>query len=235
MSSPTACIIGAGISGLTAGKNLADYGIAYDCFETSDRIGGNWSFGNPNGHSSAYRSLHIDTSKDLLSFKDFPMADVLPGLPAPLGDPHLPRGLRRAPSGSRTASASTTASSTPSGSRAAAGSCAPRTARRGASTCSSSPTATTGIRATPDFPGSFDGETIHSHHYIDPTEPLDLRGKRILVVGIGNSAADIVSELSQKVWGNTVILSTRSGAWVVPKYVFGRPHRQDRAHDPACR
>jgi cation diffusion facilitator CzcD-associated flavoprotein CzcO len=63
---PTTAVIGAGISGLAAGKNLGDYGIPYTCFEASDRVGGNWAFGNPNGHSSAYRSLHIDTSKDLL-------------------------------------------------------------------------------------------------------------------------------------------------------------------------
>ena len=78
----SAAVVGvAGISGLTAGKNLADAGIEYDCFETSDRIGGNWAFGNPNGHSSAYRSLHIDTSKHRLSFKDFPMPDSYPDFP----------------------------------------------------------------------------------------------------------------------------------------------------------
>lgn len=52
--------------------------------------------------------------------------------------------------------------------------------------------------------------------------PVDLRGKRIVVVGIGNSAADLVAELSQKSWQKTVYLSTRSGAWVVPKYIFGK-------------
>ena len=51
---------------------LNDYDVPYTTFEMSDRIGGNWAFGNPNGHSSAYRSLHIDTSKHRLSFKDFP-------------------------------------------------------------------------------------------------------------------------------------------------------------------
>jgi hypothetical protein len=50
----------------------------------------------------------------------------------------------------------------------------------------------------PSFPGSFDGPTIHSHHYIDPMEPLALPGKRVLVVGIGNSAVDIASELARK-------------------------------------
>ena len=80
-ATPKTAIIGAGISGLTSAKNLADAGVDYDCFESSDRVGGNWAFRNPNGHSSAYRSLHIDTSRDCLSFKDFPMSDDLPDYP----------------------------------------------------------------------------------------------------------------------------------------------------------
>lgn len=80
-ATPKTAIIGAGISGLTSAKNLADAGVEYDCFESSDRVGGNWAFRNPNGHSSAYRSLHIDTSRDCLSFKDFPMSDDLPDYP----------------------------------------------------------------------------------------------------------------------------------------------------------
>ena len=43
------------------------------------------------------------------------------------------------------------------------------------------------------------------------------------MVGIGNSAADIVFELAQRRYGNQVVISTRSGASVIPKYVFGRP------------
>jgi cation diffusion facilitator CzcD-associated flavoprotein CzcO len=78
---PRTAVIGAGISGLTAGKMLKDYGVPYTRFETSDRIGGNWAFGNPNGHSSAYRSLHIDTSRQMLSFKDFPMPAHYPSFP----------------------------------------------------------------------------------------------------------------------------------------------------------
>src|SRR3546814_6375329 len=72
---PSTAIIGAGISGLTASKMLGDYGVPYTCFESSDRIGGKRAFGNPNGHSSAYRSLHTDTSKHQLSFRDFPMPE----------------------------------------------------------------------------------------------------------------------------------------------------------------
>ncbi|MGE2834908.1 flavin-containing monooxygenase [Mycobacterium sp. SMC-4] len=219
---PNVAVIGAGISGLTAGKMLKDYGVRYTTFESSDRIGGNWAFGNPNGHSSAYRSLHIDTSKDRLSFKDFPMPAHYPSFPhhtevkayldeyaatfGLLENIEFGNGVVRAERG------------------------------EGEGWCL---TDDTGARRQfdllvvanghhwdprlPDFPGSFANQTIHSHEYIDPTTPLDLRDKRILVVGIGNSAADITVELSSKALGNKVTLSTRSSAWIVPKYIAGRP------------
>jgi hypothetical protein len=75
------CVIGAGVSGLTACKALADFGVPHICFEASDEVGGNWYFQNPNGTSSAYRSLHIDISKPSISFRDFPMPDRYPDYP----------------------------------------------------------------------------------------------------------------------------------------------------------
>ena len=65
---PSTCVIGAGVSGLTALKSLGDWEVPHTCFEASDDVGGNWYFRNPNGRSSAYRSLHIDTSKNSISF-----------------------------------------------------------------------------------------------------------------------------------------------------------------------
>ena len=70
---------------------------------------------------------------------------------------------------------------------------------------------------------SFSGAQIHSHDYIDPSDPLPLVGKRVLVVGIGNSAVDIVCELSRKGVADKVYIATRSGAYVMPKYIFGKP------------
>jgi cation diffusion facilitator CzcD-associated flavoprotein CzcO len=219
---PTTAIIGAGISGLAAGKNLGDYGIPYTCFEASDRVGGNWAFGNPNGHSSAYRSLHIDTSKDLLSFKDYPMPAGTPDFPhhseikAYLDELADVFGLRER---ILFENAVAHAERLPGGGwsiRSQDGQTREFDVLVVANGHHWNP-------RYPGFPGEFDGEMIHSHRYIDPTEPLDLRDKRILVVGIGNSAADIVSELSQKTWGNRVVISTRSGAWVMPKYLFGKP------------
>lgn len=215
-------MIGAGISGLTAGKMLGDYGVPYTCFETSDRVGGNWAFGNPNGHSSAYRSLHIDTSKHRLSFKDFPMPEEFPDFPhhsqikayldayadafGLLDRIEFENGVARA---------------------------APRTGGGWELTLQDGEQREVDLLVvanghhwdprTPSFEGEFTGTAIHSHHYIDPTEPLDLKGQRILVVGLGNSAADIAVELSGKALQNEVTLSTRSSAWIVPKYMYGLP------------
>ncbi|PXW36207.1 UNVERIFIED_CONTAM: cation diffusion facilitator CzcD-associated flavoprotein CzcO [Williamsia faeni] len=221
-NAPSTAIIGAGIAGLTAGKMLGDYGVPYTCFETSDRIGGNWAFGNPNGHSSAYRSLHIDTSKYKLSFQDFPMPEEYPDFPhhsqikayldnyadafGLLDKIEFENGVVRAEHRDD------------GGWNLHTGD--------GSSREFDFLVVANGHHwdpRFPDFPGEFNGQTIHSHHYIDPLNPLDLHGKRILVVGIGNSAADIAVEVSSRSIENTVYLSTRSGSWIVPKYMAGRP------------
>jgi dimethylaniline monooxygenase (N-oxide forming) len=76
-----ACIIGAGSSGIAAAKALHARGIAFDCFEKSDRVGGNWVFGNRNGMSAAYRDLFIDTSRQRMAYSDFPMPESYPDFP----------------------------------------------------------------------------------------------------------------------------------------------------------
>ena len=65
--------------------------------------------------------------------------------------------------------------------------------------------------------------TIEVVDGIRPYTPLELTGQRILIVGLGNSAADITVELSSKALQNEVTLSTRSSAWIVPKFIAGRP------------
>ena len=45
------------------GQSAEERGLPFDCFELSDDIGGNWYYNNPNKRSSAYRLLHIDSSK----------------------------------------------------------------------------------------------------------------------------------------------------------------------------
>ena len=74
-------MIGAGSSGIAAAKALHQRGFDFDCFEKSDRVGGNWVFKNRNGMSSAYRSLHINTSRERMEFADFPMPKSYPDFP----------------------------------------------------------------------------------------------------------------------------------------------------------
>src|SRR5215204_381187 len=78
---PRVCVIGAGSSGIVAAKALHQQRFDFDCFEKSDRVGGNWVFKNRNRMSSAYRSLHINTSRERMEFADFPMPKSYPDFP----------------------------------------------------------------------------------------------------------------------------------------------------------
>jgi cation diffusion facilitator CzcD-associated flavoprotein CzcO len=211
------CVIGAGVSGLCTAKALRDRGIEHTVFEASDDVGGNWYFGNPNGRSSAYRSLHIDTSKERISFRDFPMPPEYPDFPhhseihawlRAFADTFGLRERIRFNTAVERAEHLEDGGWDVDGERFDA-----------LVVCNGhhwDP-------RFPEFPGSFDGPAIHSHHYIDTRDPLDMHDKRVLVVGIGNSAVDICSEVSRKGVAAETFLSTRSGAWVLPKYILGRP------------
>lgn len=220
-SGATVAVIGAGQAGLTAVKALRDRGVDVTVFEKTDRVGGNWAFGN--GHSSAYRSLHIDTAKNALAFEDLPMPEEWPDFLhhtqvaeyleryARMFDLHqdirlhtpVHRAERRDGGGWRLEVGDGEDAEFDYLVVANGHHWDPRW-------------------PDPPFPGRFDGDAIHSHYYRSPTEPLDLRGRRVLVVGIGNSAADIASELSQRTVCDQAFISTRSGAWVLPLTMFGR-------------
>ena len=218
---PRICIIGAGISGIAMGKFLKEKGIPYECFEASSELGGNWAFKNPNRMSSAYRSLHIDTSKKKLEFPDFPMP---PDYPTFCHHTHIRQyfedlvdhfGLRDA---IRFETPVRQATRMDDGTW--------RIQTDAEERHFDHLIVATGHHwdpKWPEFPGQFDGPVIHSHDYIDPFEPIDLKGKRVLVVGIGNSAVDIASELSNRGLAKRLFLSTRRGAHVVPKYLLGKP------------
>lgn len=219
---PTVCIIGAGCSGFTTAKRLQDYGIPFDCFEASDNIGGNWYYNNPNGKSSAYDSLHIDTSTTRLQFEEFP---------AGADWPHFPHhsviqqyfqdyvdhfGLRER---------ITFNTSVEKATRRADGQWEILLSTGETRTYDSLVVAN-GHHwdpRTPEYPGEFDGITLHSHDYRSPFEPYDMRGKNVIVVGMGNSALDIASELSNRSLAKHVWVSARRGVWVLSKYRDGKP------------
>ncbi|XP_025112852.1 dimethylaniline monooxygenase [N-oxide-forming] 5-like isoform X2 [Pomacea canaliculata] len=69
----------------------------------------------------------------------------------------------------------------------------------------------------PSFPGlsDFKGKVLHSHDY---REPWEFVGKRILIIGIGNSGGDMAVELSRV---GQVFLSTRRGTWILSRISNG--------------
>ncbi len=227
---PKACIIGAGCSGFTTAKRLKDLGIPYDCFESSDEVGGNWYYKNPNGMSACYASLHIDTSKWRLAFEDYPVPADWPDFPHHSELFQYFKGYVDHFGLRETITFNTSVTS----------------AKRRADglwevTCSGGKTRLYDVLFVcnghhwsprlPEYPGHFDGPAFHSHAYNDPFDPVDVRGKSVLVVGMGNSAMDIASELSQRPMAAKLTVSARRGVWVLPKYSNGRP--SDKSAMPA--
>ena len=81
----------------------------------------------------------------------------------------------------------------------------------------------TGIMSNPripEIPGreTFRGEIMHS---VDYRRPAGFLGKRVLVVGVGNSGGEIASELG--VNGADVTVLVRRGANIVPRTIAGVP------------
>ena len=226
---PTAAVIGAGSSGIAAAKALRERGVPHTVFEASDRVGGVWVFGNRNGLSAAYRGLHINTSRDRMEFSDFPMPKTYPDYPhhtqiAAYFDAYTDHF------GLRDRSASGPAWSTPAGRRRRVGA---RAARRATERFDALLVANghhwNPRWPEPRFPGSdtFSGTQMHAHDY---REPEQLTGRRVVVLGMGNSAMDIAVESSYV--AERTFLAARRGAWIVPKYLFGKPTDQLR-NDPA--
>lgn len=217
-----ACIIGAGCSGFTTAKRLKDEGIEFDCFEMSDDVGGNWYYGNPNGRSACYQSLHIDTSKWRLAFEDYPVPAEWPDFPSHAQLIEYFRGyvdhfgLRE----------HITFKTEVTHAEQRAGDGWDVTLSTGETRRYDVLFVCNGHHwdpKTPDYPGTFDGAHFHAHDYRTPYDPVDLRGKTVVVVGMGNSAMDIASELSQRHVAARLFVAARRGVWVLPKMVAGRP------------
>jgi dimethylaniline monooxygenase (N-oxide forming) len=220
------CIIGAGGSGIAAAQVLQARGIDFDCFEKGSQVGGNWRYENDNGMSSAYRSLHINTSRRVMAFKSLPMPENFPDYPdhfqmAAYFDEVVDRyRLRdRIRFNTEVLAVEPVEDSVGEWDVTVKGPEGRETNRYGAVLVAN------GHHwdarwPEPAFPGSeeFEGEQIHAHGY---REPEVLAGKRVLVLGIGNSAVDIAVESSRI--GEKTFLATRRGAWVLPKYLNGKP------------
>ena len=220
------CIIGAGSSGIASCQVLHARGIPFDCFEAGSAVGGNWRYGNDNGMSSAYRSLHANSSRQGMQYATFPIPDNYPNylshqLIANYFDDFVDHFGFREKIQFRT-EVIKAEPVTGGGWRVTARQRDTGTTRTGRYRAV---LVANGHHWDPRYPepafpgaGTFTGEQIHSHHYRTP-EPFT--GKRVLILGIGNSACDAATDCS-RVAART-LLAMRRGAHVVPKYLFGMP------------
>lgn len=219
MMSKKVCIIGAGSSGIAAAKVLKDQNISFDCFEKGSKIGGVWRYNNDNDLSAAYQSLHINTNREVMAYSDFPMPSSFPMFPHhsqiiqyfedyvdhfKLG-PHI------------TFNTSVEKVKSTNGGFIV-------TLHTGEQRMYEKIVVANGHHWNPRYPdppfeGQFKGETIHSHQYKQVNQVVN---KNVLVVGIGNSAVDIACEAARTYTGK-VVISSRSGAYIVPNWLWSLP------------
>jgi thioredoxin reductase len=225
------CVIGAGSSGIAACQVLNARGIPFDCFEKGSQVGGNWRYENDNGMSSAYRSLHINTSRRLMAYATYPMPDEYPDYPnhfqiAAYFDDYVDHfGLReKIRFRTEVLSVQPVEGEWEVTVQDAEGR---RETNRYRAVLVANGHHWDPRWPEPPFPGAeeFEGEQMHAHHY---REPEALRGKRVLVLGIGNSATDIAVESSRI--AERTFLAMRRGAYILPKYMNGKP--TDEAASP---
>jgi cation diffusion facilitator CzcD-associated flavoprotein CzcO len=210
-------VIGAGAGGLCAAKHLLQRGMEVTVFEMGSCIGGLWVYENDNGRSPAYRSLHINSEAAITSYEDFPFP---PG--TPLFPPHavvrsyLEDYARVFGVQERIRFNAPVASVEPiEGDRWRV------VLADGSAEEFDAVVAAPGHQAQPSHPPfreQFTGEYLHVHDYREP-EPFT--GKRVLVVGIGNSAMDSAADIAGV--AASVTVAARSPALIMPRMLLGVP------------
>lgn len=216
---PRVCVIGAGSCGIVATKVLAERGIPVDCYEKGSCIGGNWVIDNDNGASSAYRGLYINTSRDRMAYSDFPMPASYPDYPhhtqiAAYFESYVEhfgfRDLIQFNTG--------VAKVEPASNGSWKVTLEDGRVRHYEAVCVANGHHWDPRWPEPPFPGELSGRVMHAHDYRDSDT---LRGERVLVLGMGNSAMDIAVESSYA--ADETFLAARRGAHVLPKYLLGKP------------
>ncbi len=211
---------------MSALKALIQNGIDADAFERETDVGGNWNFGAEN--SRVYESTHTISSKPFTQYPDFPMPDSYPDYPSHrqvkeyfgrYADHFGLRGhirfshdvVRAVPVDDGRAWDVTV--------RDRSG--AAETTYRYAGLVVGN--GHNWSAKMPSYPGqdTFGGEIIHSAGYKGAEV---LRGRRVLVVGAGNTGCDVAVESAQN--ATTTWHSTRRGYYYNPKYMTGRPSDQ---------
>ena len=203
-------VIGAGPVGLGIAKALKQHGIPYDQFEADDDVGGNWYHG-------VYTTAHIISSRKTTEYADYPMPAHYPDFPSReqmveyLRDFARHFALRpKIEFNTKVVLVRPRADDLWDIGLAGG----EQRVYKGVLVCNGHHWS----KRYPDYPGRFAGAFMHSKDYKDPKQ---LAGKRVLVIGGGNSACDVASEAARV--GRSCDLSLRRGYWFLPKSILGRP------------
>ena len=212
------CVIGAGPSGLTALKNLLALGLPAVCLEREDDVGGNWYFGS--AASAVFASTRLISSKSLTAYTDFPMPRHWPAYP---DHHHCLSYLRNYTSHFALRPHIRTKTTVERVEPLPGGGWRVDISDGTALHCRGIVIANGHNRRPrfPDLPGAFSGALLHASDYKSPVDPLPIAGRRVLVVGGGNSGCDIAVESSR--YAARTVHSTRRGYHVVPRFIMGRP------------
>ena len=218
VENPKVCVIGAGCSGITAIKNLVQAGVEdVVCYEKGDAIGGNWRYTAGESHSSVCETTHIISSKTMSEYLDFPMPESYPDYPshrqvlAYFEDYARHFGVEKY---IRFKTEVKKAEKTDEGKWRVI-------LADGKDRVFDYLLVANGHHASPrhpELPGKFTGEYLHSHAYKTNTP---FTGKRVLVVGAGNSGCDCAVEISRV--AEYVAISMRRPYYIVPKFLMGKP------------
>jgi cation diffusion facilitator CzcD-associated flavoprotein CzcO len=214
----TYAVIGAGPSGLAAARNLQRVGVPWAGYELASGVGGLWNIDGP--RSTVYESAHLISSKRTTEFTEFPMRDEVADYPSHrelLGyfqDFATTYGLAEG-----FAFGTEVVSARPSGDGGwVVVSDGPEGRREQRHAGVVVANGTLSEPSVPTFEGSFDGEILHTSAYKSPTV---FAGKRVLIIGAGNSGCDIAVDAVHH--AASVDISVRRGYYFVPKYLFGKP------------
>jgi cation diffusion facilitator CzcD-associated flavoprotein CzcO len=213
----TYAVIGAGPSGLAAARNLQRQGIAWAGYELAADVGGLWDIDGP--RSTVYDSAHLISSKRTTEFTEFPMGEEVADYPshrellAYFRDFADAFDLRSAfEFGTEVVRAEPHDGSWAVTVRTAG---VERTVQHAGLLVANG---TLSEPSVPTFAGSFDGELLHTSDY---KSAQVFAGKRVLVIGAGNSGCDIAVDAVHH--AASVDISVRRGYYFVPKYLFGKP------------
>jgi hypothetical protein len=224
-SLPRALVIGAGSTGITVAKALAEARVPFDCFEMGPHVGGNWVLGNENGASACYSTLEMNTSGPRMAFSDFPMGvDDYPmhwEVRRYFDDYTDHFGLRdRITFNAEVERVDRLGDGSWEATIAGKGVDGGRVVRHYDAVCVCNGHHWDKRWPDPPYPGAdtFAGEQIHGHDYRGPEM---LEGRRVLVVGGGNSGMDVARDASHV--ARETYLSLRRGVWVIRKRIDGSP------------